>query len=65
MLTKPVMGIPSKSEKVGALNAKLSGILGAIYVIMVNPIDDERSLMGQRAEKSWNNSKVRTPVDWT
>ena len=51
LLTDPTTGVSSKPEKVGAVNARLGGIIGAIHAATVDPIEDERSLTTQLAEK--------------
>lgn len=50
LLTDAATGTSSKPETVGAANARLGGIIGAIQASTVDPIEDERSLTTQLAE---------------
>lgn len=51
LLTDPVTGVSSKPADVLAFNQRLGGIIGAIHASIVDPIQDERSLTSQLADK--------------
>lgn len=65
LLTDPTTGVSSKPEKVFAQNARLGGIIGAIHASTVDPIQDERSLKTQLANKIMVQIYGKEAVDRT